>query len=183
MDSDAELLRMFARTRSEDAFAELVRRHIHLVHSTARRTAGGDAHLAEDATQSVFADLARKASSLANRRSLAGWLYTSAHFAAAKLVRTERRRRQREEDFMREPANEPAPEPDWEAVQPVLEEVMHELKPADREAILLRHFENRPLVEVGAKLGLTENTARMRVERALDKLRARLARRGVSCSP
>ena len=183
MDSDAELLRMFARTRSEDAFAELVRRHIHLVHSTAQRTAGGDAHLAEDATQGVFTDLARKAGLLANRRSLAGWLYTSAHFAAAKLVRTERRRRQREEDFMREPANEPASEADWDSVQPVLEEVMHELKPADREAILLRHFENRPLVEVGAKLGLTENTARMRVERALDKLRARLARRGVSCSP
>ena len=121
---------------------------------------------------------------------LTGWLYTSAHFAAAKIVRTENRRRDREEKFMREPINETAPEvgrvtpsaPDWEKLRPTLDEVMHELKEADREAILLRYFENRPFAEIGGKLGLNENAARMRVERALEKLRAVFLRRGVAAT-
>ena len=57
---------------------------------------------------------------------------------------------------------------------------MHELKETDREAILLRYFENRQFAEVGVKLGLNENAARMRVERALEKLRAIFAKRGIT---
>ena len=118
-------------------------------------------------------------------KSLTGWLYTSAHFAAAKIVRTENRRRDREEKFMREPIHETGGArhpcaPDWEKLRPVLDDAMHELKETDREAILLRYFENRPFAEVGAKLGLNENAARMRVERALEKLRAVFAKRGVT---
>ncbi len=179
MTTDQELLREFAQTRSEETFAEMVRRYVNLVYSTALRRTGGDAYLAQDVAQIVFADLARKASSLCRRESLSGWLYTSAHFASAKVVRTEVRRREREERFMREPANESAPEADWAQLRPVLDEAMHELKDADREAILLRYFENRPFTEVGARLGLNENTARMRVERALDKLRGLLCKRGI----
>src|SRR5208282_4148506 len=142
--------------------------------------AGGDAHLAQDVAQTVFTDLARKASSLSRRETLTGWLYTSAHFAAAKMVRGESRRRDREEKFMREPINETAPDADWEKLRPALDDAMHELKETDREAILLRYFENRPFAEVGAKLGLNENAARMRVERALEKLRAIFAKRGIT---
>jgi RNA polymerase sigma factor (sigma-70 family) len=182
MTSDPELLRQFAQTHSEDAFAELVRRHVNLVYSTALRRAAGDAHLAQDVAQSVFTDLARKANSLSRRESLTAWLYTSAHFAAAKIVRTENRRREREEKFMREPTNESAPETDWEKIRPVLDDVMHELEAPEREAVLLRYFENRPFAEVGAKLGLNENAARMRVERALEKLRALLAKRAIATS-
>src|SRR5580658_11183634 len=105
MTPDCELLRQFARTNSGDAFAELVRRHLNLVYSAALRQVNGDAHLAQDVAQTVFADLARKADSLSRRESLTGWLYTSAHFAAAKMIRGETRRRDREEQFMREPAN------------------------------------------------------------------------------
>ena len=186
MTPDSELLGRYARTRSEDAFAELVRRHVNLVYSAALRQVNGDAHLAQDVAQTVFTDLARKAGSLARRESLTGWLYTSAHFAAAKMVRTENRRRDREDKFMREPIHEnevgrvtPCA-PDWEKIRPVLDDVMHELKETDREAILLRYFENRQFAEVGAKLGLNENAARMRVERALEKLRALFARRGIA---
>jgi len=64
MTPDAELLAVFARTRSEDAFAELVRRHVNLVYSTALRRVNGDTHLAQDVSQAVFADLAQRASSL-----------------------------------------------------------------------------------------------------------------------
>ena len=177
--SDSELLARFARSRSEDAFAELVRRHVNLVYSAALRQVGGDGHLAQDVAQTVFSDLARKAPTLARRATLTGWLYTSARFAAAKLVRAERRRLNREEEFMREP-NDAAPEADWEQLRPVLDEVMHQLQETDREAILLRYFENRPFADIGARCGLNENAARMRVERALEKLRNLLARRGVT---
>ncbi|HUA69046.1 MAG TPA: sigma-70 family RNA polymerase sigma factor, partial [Candidatus Saccharimonadales bacterium] len=187
MTPDSELLGRYAKTRSEDAFAELVRRHVNLVYSAALRQLGNDAHLAKDVAQTVFTDLARKAGSLAQRQSLTGWLYTSAHFAAAKIVRKENRRRNREDKFMREPTNEssagvsPAQSaPDWEKIRPTLDDAMHKLKESDREAILLRYFENQPFAEVGLKLGLNENAARMRVERALEKLRTIFAKRGIT---
>ncbi|MDE3068184.1 MAG: sigma-70 family RNA polymerase sigma factor [Verrucomicrobiota bacterium] len=180
MTPDSELLRRYARAGSEDAFAELVQRHVNLVYSAALRQVGDDAHLARDAAQNVFIALARKARPLSRRNSLTGWLYTSAHFAAAKIVRAEQRRRGREGQFMREPSNENTPDADWETIRPALDEIMHELKAADREAVLLRYFENRPFAEVGAKLGLSENAARMRVERALEKLRSIFAKRGIS---
>ena len=147
MTPDVELLRNYARTKSEEAFAELVRRHVNLVYSTALRQVGGDAHLAQDVAQTVFTDLARKAASLCRRESLTGWLYTSAHFAAANIVRGEHRRRDREEQFMREPIHETATAADWEKLRPTLDSVMHELKESDREAVLLRYFENRPFTE------------------------------------
>ena len=179
MMSDSELLARFARTRAEDAFAELVRRHVNLVYSSALRQVGGDAHLAQDVAQTVFSDLARKAPALARRGTLTRWLYTSARFAASKIARAENRRRDREEKFMSEP-NEAGSETDWEKLRPVLDEVMHQLQETDREAILLRYFENRPFAEIGARCGLNENAARMRVERALDKLRGLLAKRGLT---
>lgn len=182
MTSDSELLRHFAKTNSEDAFAELVKRHVNLVYSAAARQVGGDDHFAKDVAQTVFTDLARKAASLSRRENLSGWLYTSTHFAAAKMTRTETRRRDREEKFMREPTNESAPQAEWENLRPTLDDAMHKLKEADRDAILLRYFENRSFAEVGTKLGLNENAARMRVERALEKLRAVFAKRGIAAT-
>ena len=180
MKPDHELLRQYAKARSEEAFAEIVKRHVNLVYSAALRQVGGDAHLAHDVAQNVFTDLARKASSLSNRESLAGWLYSSVHFAASKIVRTETRRREREEQFMRESPHDLAPDADWEKLRPTLDSAMHGLNETDREAVLLRYFENRPYAEVGVKLGVNENTARMRVERALEKLRTLLAKRGIA---
>ena len=182
MQPDNELLRQYAQTHSEEAFAELVKRHVNLVYSAALRQVGGDAHLAHDVAQNVFTDLARKATSLSRRDSLTGWLYTSAYFAASKMARTEHRRREREEQFMREPIADPTSEADWEKLRPILDAAMHDLKEPDREAVLLRYFENCPYAEVGAKLGLNENAARMRVERALEKLRALLAKRAITAT-
>jgi RNA polymerase sigma factor (sigma-70 family) len=188
MTTDSELLRQFVQTDSEAAFAELVKRHVNLVYSAALRQVNGDEHLAEDVAQTVFTDLARKAGSLSSRDTLTGWLYTSAHFSAAKMVRGENRRRDREEKFMREtdssgtgvsPVQSASELAEWLTLSTTLDAAMHELKEADREAILLRYFENRPFAEVGGKLGLNENAARMRVERALEKLRGVFAKRGV----
>lgn len=182
MNDDAELLRRFADARDQDAFAELVRRHLNLVYSAALRQVNGDVHLAEDVTQLVFTDLARKSTSLIGRRVLAGWLFVSTRYAAAKLVRGERRRHAREQEahIMDELLNESGTAENWERVRPVLDDALGELSERDREAILLRFFEGREFADVGMRLSLNENTARMRVERALDKLHALLARRGVT---
>ncbi len=184
MIEDTELLRRYAANRAEDDFAELVRRHVNLVYTAALRQVNGDAHLAQDVTQLVFTDLARKAAALAGHRVLAGWLFTSTRFAAAKAVRGEQRRhaREKEAQLMQELflPDDPAAQLDWARVRPVLDEVLGELPEPDREAILLRFFEGRDFASVGDRLNVNDNTARMRVERALDKLRAQLERRGVT---
>lgn len=182
MMDDAELLRRYAESHTEGDFAEVVRRHVNLVHSAALRQVNGDAHLAQDVTQLVFTDLARKAGEVARHRVLAGWLFTSTRFAAAKLVRGERRRQAREAEAhtMNEITRDETAKLDWERVRPVLDETLAELGDADREAILLRFFEGRDFAEVGARLQLSDNAARMRVERALDKLHGLLAKRGVT---
>src|SRR3954464_4829562 len=107
MMPDIELLTRYAREREGAGFGELVRRHLDHVHSTALRLVGGDSHLAEDVAQAVFSDLARKASSLRHFRALSGWPHQSARFAAAKLVRSEQRRRQREQASISMPSHAP----------------------------------------------------------------------------
>lgn len=177
-----ELLRHYVADQSETAFAELVKRHIDLVYSAALRQVHGDVPAAQDVTQAVFTDLARKAPRLTRHTSLTGWLYTSTRFLAAKARRAEQRRQAREMEAhamnqLLQPAN---PDPTWQELRPVLDDVMHELSAADREAVLMRYFEHRALAEIGARMGLTENAARMRVDRALDRLRMALAKRGVT---
>src|SRR5438093_13625574 len=97
MTRDCELLRQYCEEESEEAFAELVRRHVNLVYSAALRQVNGDAHLAQDVAQMVFTELSRKAAALSRRGVLTGWLFTCAHFCAAQAVRTERRRQAREQ--------------------------------------------------------------------------------------
>ncbi len=140
MIEDSELLRRYAENRSEAAFAELVKRRVSLVYSVALRQVGQDTHLAEDVTQKVFADLARKASALASRPVLSGWLCRSAQFAASDVVRAERRRRAREEanHLMHESPIGPASDAaDWDKLRPVIDEAMAELGDEDRDAVAL----------------------------------------------
>ncbi|HVS54300.1 MAG TPA: sigma-70 family RNA polymerase sigma factor [Opitutaceae bacterium] len=182
MSTDAELLRRFADERAEAAFAELVQRHLPLVYFAALRQLGGDAHAAEDVAQTVFADLARKARTLANHATLAGWLHTSTRFASAKMRRAEasRHRHEQESELMHALHSGPNPAADWERLRPLIDEAIHELDERDRDAVLLRFFEGRAFAEIGAMLHASEDAARMRVDRALEKLRRLLARRGVN---
>jgi len=183
MKSDAELLRDYVENQSDLAFTELVQRHVGLVYSAALRQVGGDGHLAKDAAQSVFCDLARKAPALLDHRVLAGWLYKSAHFAAAKAVRAERRRREIEqESFAMQQVSSDGNEPDWNRLRELLDSAMLELGEVDRDAVLLRFFSGKSFLEIGTALAMSEDTARKRVERSLDKLHALLGRRGVSSS-
>ncbi|HWA87323.1 MAG TPA: sigma-70 family RNA polymerase sigma factor, partial [Opitutus sp.] len=182
MDDDVELLRQFARDRSESAFTELVRRKAALVYSAALRQVEGDVLLAQDVSQSVFIDLARKAAELTSRPVLTSWLYTSTRFAALKARRAEERRRRREQDAhaMEAIANESPTPADWEKLRPLLDSAICNLAEHDRAPILMRYFENQPFAEMGRKLGVGESSARMRAERAIEKLRVALVQRGVT---
>ncbi len=181
MSTDSQLLENYARDGSEPAFRELVERHINLVHSAALRESRGDASLAEDITQAVFSEAARRAAALVRHTALAGWLYTCVRRMTANVRRAEHRRQRREQEALTmnqllgpDPADNL-----WRQVRPMLDDVMHQLDEEDRTAVVLRFFEGRSLKEVGAALGLTENAARMRVDRSLEKLHRLFAQRGV----
>ncbi len=180
MHEDAELLRLYANEQSQAAFAELVGRHVDLVFSVALPKVGCDAHAAQDVTQTVFLALARQASKLTGRRSVAGWLYLTTQHHAAQHVRAERRRQNREirAHTMNEILN--TPDVDWPQLRPVLDDTLRELNDAEREVILLRYFEGQSFAMIGRTFQVSEDAARMRADRALEKLRTFLARRGLS---
>lgn len=179
--ADAALLRRYVEEKSDAAFRQLVGRYLDLVYSAALRQTGGNAHAAQDIAQEVFTTLARRASSLTQHPVLTGWLYTTTHHVASAARRAEWRRRTREQEAfrMQETLSSDAPV-DWDRVRPVLDAAMRELNARDREAVLLRFFAHRAFAEIGTSLNLSEDAARMRVERALDKLHALLARRGLT---
>jgi RNA polymerase sigma factor (sigma-70 family) len=178
---DHELLAEFARTESEAAFAALVGRYVNLVYSTARRFAGNPHH-AEEITQAVFIILARKAGKLSPRAVLSGWLYQTTRLTAANFMKGEIRRQHREQEaYMQSISTEPEAAA-WQQLAPHLDEAMGRLGETDRNAIVLRFFENKTAREVGAALKLSEAAAHKRVNRALEKLRKIFSKRGVTLS-
>ena len=178
---DSELLREYVACQSEKAFAELVARHLDLVYSTALRLVR-EAPLAEDVSQAVFLQLARKAPAIRQGNALPGWLYRVTYCQAANAVRGERLRRERETTAMNMMNDQTPPSTAWESIAPHLEEAMSALNHDDQNAILQRYFKDRSWREVGAALDLSEDAAQKRVSRALDKLRRHLARRGIAAS-
>jgi RNA polymerase sigma factor (sigma-70 family) len=182
MNDDTDLLVRYLREGSEPAFAELVQRKAGLVYSAALRQVGGDHPLAQEICQSVFVDLARKARHLANRPVLTSWLYTSTRFAALKALRGKNRRQRREQEAgaMQQTETNELAAATWEHVRPLLDSALCNLAEHDRVPILLRYFEGQPYGEVAEKLGISENSARMRAERALEKLRQALLQQGIT---
>jgi RNA polymerase sigma factor (sigma-70 family) len=188
MNDDLTLLREYGRSNSEGAFATLVSRYVNLVYSVALRQAR-DAHLAEEITQAVFIILARKADSLGDKTILPGWLCRTARYVSANALTIQRRRRQREQEaFMQselESQNdvshqgEPMTER-WNQIAPLLDGAMEKLGQKDHDALVLRFFQNKSFAEVGAALGASEEAAKMRVGRALEKLRKLFGRGGIA---
>jgi RNA polymerase sigma factor (sigma-70 family) len=176
--SDPNLLRAYAERRSEAAFAELVRRHIDLVHSAAVRMVN-DSHLAEDVTQGVFVALAKDAGKLAAHPVLSGWLHTTTRNIAAQAIRSEARRRKREQlaAAMHDPSETAAA---WDGIAPHLDAALAELPSSDRDAVLLRYFENQSARDIAAVLGISPEAAQKRVNRGVEKLREKLAKRGIT---
>jgi RNA polymerase sigma factor (sigma-70 family) len=180
-DSQA-LLVEYSEHGSESAFRELVARYIDLVYSTALRKVSGDAYLAQDVTQMVFLQLARKARRIPRSVPLGGWLHGATCNVAATVRRTERRRQKREKEALQMNALQNDSAGRLEQVAPILDDAISQLPNEDRVAILLRFFERRDFRSIGSALGSTEDAARMRVNRALQKLELILKRRGASIS-
>ena len=177
--NDHELLAEYACNASEAAFATLVARYVNLVYSAARRFTGNPQH-AEEITQAVFIILARKAGGLRPATVLSGWLYQVARLTAANFVKGEIRRQRREQEvYMQSTLTEPDAAA-WQQIAPMLEEAMGRLGETDRNAIVLRYFENKTAQEVAATLKINEAAAHKRLSRAVEKLRKFFSKRGVT---
>jgi RNA polymerase sigma factor (sigma-70 family) len=196
VDEDLGLLRRYARDRDEAAFSSLVRRHLDLVYAAAVRRVR-DRHLAEDVAQAVFVILARRAASVSTRtgRPLSLWLLSAVRFAAKNALRIQRRRRSHEEEFTRMRgvnaqttagagvgacSSNPTDVLIWHEVAGRLDDAVLKLPAADRNAVLLRFFEDRPVREIALALNVSEDAAKQRVSRAVAKLRQRLGRNGAA---
>jgi RNA polymerase sigma factor (sigma-70 family) len=180
---DMDLVRAYASHSSEEAFATLVSRHVNLVYSAALRQLH-DGHLAEEVTQATFIILARKAGSLGPKTILSAWLCRTAQYAAADLLKTQRRRQSREQEvyvqfLLKQPEPDSSP---WTNIAPLLDIAMARLGEKDHTAIVLRFFEGKDLKQVGAALGVSENAAKTRVSRAVEKLRKFFVRQGITLS-
>ncbi len=183
--TDWQLLRQFTDSRSQAAFSALVRRYTNLVYRACERELGSSTQ-AEDAAQAVFLVLARKAPSLRPTRAeatLSSWLFETARLTAQNVRRSEGRRQAREQEaapLQTEPSEQM---PDaWAEVAPLLNDALRSLSASSRTLVLARYFEDRPLAEIGAVHGLSEDAARMRINRALDRLRRYFAAHGVTLS-
>ena len=178
--TDQQLLLDYITRRSEAAFAEIVRRHVDLVYSAALRMVC-DTHLAEDVTQGAFLALAQHAGQLAGRPVLSGWLHRTAQNLAANTVRSEVRRRAREQEAV---AMNPSPahetDANWETIAPDLDAALVELNDVERDALLLRYFERKSAREMAGILGLSEGAAQKRVSRAVERLREWFSKRHVT---
>jgi len=178
--TDAELLRDYVEHHREQAFADLVHRHLDLVHSAAVRMVC-DSHLANDVTQGVFVALAKSAPQLTSRPVLSGWLHRTAQNIAAQTVRTDTRRRAREQEAVAmNKLHAAESESPWQTIAPHLDAALGELNDVDRDALLLRYFERKTAPEMAGILGISHEAAQKRVTRALDRLRDLFTKRGVT---
>jgi RNA polymerase sigma factor (sigma-70 family) len=177
---DMALLREYAVRNSEAAFETLVSRRVNFVYSAALRQVR-DPLMAEEVTQAVFIILAQKAGRISDKTILTGWLFKTTRFAALAQMRAAARRQRHEQEAQMQTELQPtAPDLFWEQMSPLLDEALATLGETDRQAVLLRFFENKSLAEVGSHLGTGEDTARKRVSRALEKLHRHFNKRGVS---
>jgi RNA polymerase sigma factor (sigma-70 family) len=177
--NDAELLREFVKHHSDAAFAGLVKNHVNLVYSVALRMVR-DAALAEDITQSVFIQLARKAPTLREGNALPGWLYRVTHCQAANAVRSEQTRRRLETEATMQ--TQPEDNTSWKQIESDLDEAMTALNAEEQNLVVMRFFQNQNWRDISAAVALSEDTVQRRVDRAVEKLRSFFAQRGVAVS-
>ena len=180
MQTDDELLTDYAGRNSDEAFRALVNRYAGLVYHAALRQCG-KAHAAEEVTQAVFIALAQKAGKLPRGVILSGWLFRATRFAVSNLAREDIRRQRREQEavLMETTTQSDASESAWEHIAPHLNSALDALPARDREAVLVRFFGEKSHKDVARALGVSEDAAKMRVSRALEKLRQFFTKQGL----
>src|SRR4029079_6167823 len=182
---DWDLLEQFRLARSEQAFGELVRRHAGFVLATCRRRLR-DAHLSEDAAQAVFLVLARRPPTRSSSSALAGWLYKTAVYACNNAMRAKTSRDQYERQAAAERAATVGPTSDVAVnsaeTERLLDEALSELSSKERDAVLLRYYQDQSVQQVGQSLGISQNTATKRIGRAIERMREFLADKNLAIS-
>jgi len=182
MNDDMVLVREYVTSQSDQAFEQLVTRHVNLVYSVALREVH-DVHTAEELTQAVFILLARKAKTMGDHTILSAWLYRTTRYAASDARRKQDRRLRREQEaHMQSLFNDPPPDDSWNQIGPLLDSAIDTLNERDRSAIVLRYFDGKNMEEIGQAIGATSDAAKMRVSRALEKLRKYFGKRGITVS-
>jgi RNA polymerase sigma factor (sigma-70 family) len=179
--SDGELLDRFARGRDDSAFHELLRRHAALVLGVCRRVLRHEQD-AEDAFQATFLVLASRADSIGKRESLASWLHGVAYRCAARLRSGNARRRLHEAQVLPGPATVLPPDPSWGEVRQALDEELARLPEKYRAPLVLCYLRGMTQCEAARELGCKTGVLRGRLDRGRERLRARLARRGLALS-
>ena len=177
---DVALLRQYVERNSQEAFAALVARHVNKVYSVALRHTRNPHH-AEEITHAVFVILARKSRRLDKRVLLSGWLCRTARLASVTFIRSEIRRARREQEAHRQNVLNETQSDVWPQIAPLLDEAMAALSDIDHHVVVLRFFDDKSMKEIGVALGASEDAAKMRVNRAVEKLRLFFARRGIVC--
>ena len=179
--TDGQLLERFLKAEdvlAEAAFAALVQRHGPMV-SRVCRSALGDVHDAEDASQAVFLVLARRAGSVRRYESAASWLYGVARRIAARARRDAARRRKHERrraEMAMQSVEETSSGVTWEE----LYQEIDKLPEVYRAAVVLCHLEGLSHEQSASRLGCPLRTLQSRLLRARARLRERLTRPGVS---
>ena len=178
--SDHQLLRQHLLDPSDSALVTLINRHLPLVHSVARRVTAND-EAARDISQTVFLRLVKKAKKIPPSLPLTAWFHRETHSASVDYVRSEIRRQKREQTAASLDAMNDTPEP-WNQLAPEIDSAIDELSKNDRSLVLLRFYQNKTHPQIADELGIKEDAARMRTNRALEKLRTILTKRGITTS-
>lgn len=175
--NDTQLMQRFIDAGDHAAFEELVKRYVNVAYSAAMICLGNE-DLAQDACQATFLALAKKANKLPPDLNLGGWIFSTARNLSRNIQRSEIRRIRREQTYV-DQMNTSNPS-DWPALAPDIHDTLDRLKKPDRDAIILRFFQDKSLAEVGEALGLSTDAARMKINRALERMNQQLARKGIT---
>jgi RNA polymerase sigma factor (sigma-70 family) len=175
LQTDGQLLERYISSHDEEAFAEIVRRHGDMVLGVCRRTLRSTA---DDAAQATFVLLSRKAKGLTGKSSLAGWLLWSARLVCKECLRKETRRALREKEAPDMKTGQELNDKTRARLRGSIDDALSRLPEKYRDPVVLTYLEGRDRGKVAEELGLTPNALSVRLNRAMEKLRVRLATGG-----
>jgi len=177
LTTDVALLRLYAKGRDPEAFAELIKRHAGLVYGTCKRVLGNDDD-AQDVSQECFLELARKAGSV--RSSLPAYLHYMARNRSIDAIRKASARRITEQEAAM--LTENSSERTWADIAPLVDEALSRLPDRLRVPIILHYLEGRTQGQIAQELRLSQSTVSRNLDKGVSSLREALKKAGVIVS-